>query len=152
MAITKYTSSHTGEQIDAAVSKGIKLPELIPGDSGKHITVFVSNNVPYMIAQEVYSSSIGVLYSNSWTENVQNNFTTYTQTLAPVKQAGDNVRVSPAQTWTGATDQDVLNNNYAISDATIFKITEADGDSTGLTFTCETRPSIDLRVLIEVYK
>ena len=47
-----------------------------------------------------------------------------------------------------STAQDVLDNQQAISDANIFMITD---NGTSLTFTCETTPSVNIKINVEVF-
>lgn len=140
--MAKYLSTHTGEEIDNAVGKASILPDLNSGDAGKYIMV---DNIGHMVAQNQPAPQLKVLAANAWDSQ------TKSQTLTSVKEAGYSARVSPAQTWDGATDLAVYNNEQALADANIYRIIEANS-GTGLTFVCETIPSIDIKVTIEVFK
>lgn len=43
--MAKYTSTHTGQQIDSAVDKAAKLPALTSSDNGKTLQVNSSGNI-----------------------------------------------------------------------------------------------------------
>lgn len=78
------------------------------------------------------------LYAASW---VGNNYTLG----VTGKSSSNNALVSNSNS---GTDQQVLDNAEAITDANIYKIVD-NGNS--LTFTCETVPTVDLKIQVEVY-
>lgn len=79
------------------------------------------------------------LLSTGWSSN------SYTLSVTG-KTANNHALVSNSNT---GTNQEVLANAEAISDANIYKITD---NGTSLTFTCETTPTTDLKITIEVYE
>lgn len=80
-----------------------------------------------------------VLSASKWNNN------TYTLEVAG-KTSSNNARVSNSNT---GTDEEVLNNANAISDANIYKITD---NGKTLTFVCETTPTTDLKIQVEVFE
>lgn len=78
------------------------------------------------------------LYAASW---VGNNYTLG----VTGKSSSNNALVSNSNS---GTDQQVLDNAEAIIDANIYKIVD---NGTSLTFTCETVPTVDLKIQVEVY-
>lgn len=79
------------------------------------------------------------LVANGWSNN--------SQTISITgKTANNNARVSNSNT---GTDAQVLANSQAIADANIYKITD---NGTSLTFVCETTPTDDITIQVEVFE
>lgn len=79
------------------------------------------------------------LTAANWSNN------TYTLSVTG-KTSSNHALVSNSNT---GTDADVLANANAIGDANIYKITD---NGTSLTFVCETTPTVDLKIQVEVYE
>ena len=78
-----------------------------------------------------------ILSANAWTNNEQ--------TLSILgKTSENNAKIT---TSNSGTNEEVFDNNIAISEANIYRITD---NGTSLTFVCENTPTVDLKIQVEV--
>ena len=100
----------------------------------------LQTQVTYLQTTKLNKSTIAeyTLAAANWSSN--------TQTLSITgKTSSNDARVMPSNI---GTDSAVYNNSEAIAAAGIYKVVD---NGTSLTFTCNTTPSVDLKILVEVF-
>lgn len=100
----------------------------------------VQTQVTYLQTTKLNKSTVAeyTLLASGWSNNAQ--------TLSITgKTSANDARVMPSNI---GTDSAVYNNTEAIANAGIYKVVD---NGTSLTFTCNTTPLVDLKILVEVF-